>query len=320
LPGLEDVTFPETNISGAESNSLPGLEDWDADPFAENVQQANQNIQQEATLPGLEDVTFPETNISGAESNSLPGVEDWDADLFAENVQQTNQNIQQEATLPGLEDITFPESNVPEIENTKIKEINNNVDLQPESLETSSENIENNMNTATEPIVEKMTENQLQMPDVTSIPEVPQPPKRGRGRPRKYPIEPPKPKGKRGRPRKNPLPEEAQIEKEEQTITSQTSEKLPVQAQSTQLTEVEEPKAPIPTMVPNNQNVILENETINQQDYQKTILQNEMPNQSYNGYSQNIQQEATLPGMEDWNIDPFADNMEQTTQSMQQET
>ncbi|MGN1329997.1 MAG: hypothetical protein ACI4VN_01500, partial [Clostridia bacterium] len=68
LPGLEDVTFPETNISGAENNSLPGLEDWDADPFAENVQQANQNIQQEATLPGLEDVTFPETNISGAEN------------------------------------------------------------------------------------------------------------------------------------------------------------------------------------------------------------------------------------------------------------
>ncbi|MBP3463862.1 MAG: hypothetical protein J6K45_05225 [Clostridia bacterium] len=321
LPGLEDVTFPETNISGAKSNSLPGLEDWDADPFAENVQQTNQNIQQEATLPGLEDVTFPETNISGAESNSLPELENWDEDSVIENnVQQANQNIQQEATLPGLEDITFPESNVPEIENTKIKEINNNVDLQPESLETSYENIENNMNTATEPIVEKMTEDQLQMPDVTSIPEVPQPPKRGRGRPRKYPIEPPKPKGKRGRPRKNPLPEEAQIEKEEQTITSQTSEKLPVQAQSTQLTEVEEPKAPIPTMVPNNQNVILENETINQQDYQKTILQNEMPNQSYNGYSQNIQQEATLPGMEDWNIDPFAESTVQTTQSMQQET
>ena len=283
--------------------------------MANEVAQTNQNIQQEATLPGLEDVTFPETNISGVESNSLPGVENWDADPFAENAQQANQNIQQEATLPGLEDITFPESNVPEIENTKI----NNVALQPESLETSSENIENNMNTVTEPIVEKMTENQLQMPDVTSIPEVPQPPKRGRGRPRKYPIEPPKPKGKRGRPRKNPLPEEAQIEKEEQTITSQTSEKLPVQAQSTQLTEVEEPKAPIPTMVPNNQNVILENETINQQDYQKTILQNEMPNQSYNGYSQNIQQEATLPGMEDWNTDPFAESTVQTTQNMQQE-
>ena len=67
------------------------------------------------------------------------------------------------------------------------------------------------------PDFENNVETNYDLPDLDEVNEIQevQPVKRGRGRPRKNPVQTtPKPKGKRGRPRKNPVPEVAEKQEE----------------------------------------------------------------------------------------------------------
>lgn len=142
----------------------------------------------EDLLAGFDDIELPQSPINNIDEKetTLPGLDDFN-NMFDE---QTNDRAtESEISLPGLDDIELPQSPIPT----------------PTQEDTVLPGFED-MILPAEPV--SVEPSQLEIPEVASSPEIEQEPKRGRGRPRKYPIEPPKPKGKRGRPRKNPLPEE----------------------------------------------------------------------------------------------------------------
>ena len=155
-----------------------------------------QTINKEETLPGLldfNDIELPENapvSRVSEETTSLPGLLDFD-DMVSDE--------KEEVSLPGLmdfndieeeEELSKPiETTLPGLEDIQL----------PEAPARPA---------------------QLQMEEVSGSPEIPQDPKLGRVRPRKYPVEPPKPKGKRGRPRKNPLPEETVKQVDELPVTN----------------------------------------------------------------------------------------------------
>ena len=306
LPGLDawdqdpfaEVT-QEQSQPQAQAETLPGLDSWDQDPFADintnpqNVsEQPIENFTNQAAeldnpvLPGMEEGTLPglenfDTQTQETETNSLPGLDSWAKDPFDDiNIDQSTtepyqapetQNYEDPFAIPvtntmdSLNDITLPGLD-DTLEN--IETLNNNERIEPTL--PSIENTENiNLNNTTPTI-----EPQLQMPDVSAVAEIPQEPKRGRGRPRKYPIEPPKPKGKRGRPRKYPLPEEtngAEI----------TTESQALQTVQNSMVEVQETLPPQVT----NQNMVNTNFTpVANQNYvtqQNVQVQQQTNNQAY---------------------------------------
>ena len=306
LPGLDawdqdpfaEVT-QEQSQPQAQAETLPGLDSWDQDPFADintnpqNVsEQPIENFTNQAAeldnpvLPGMEEGTLPglenfDTQTQETETNSLPGLDSWAKDPFDDiNIDQSTtepyqapetQNYEDPFAIPvtntmdSLNDITLPGLD-DTLEN--IETLNNNERIEPTL--PSIENTENiNFNNTTPTI-----EPQLQMPDVSAVAEIPQEPKRGRGRPRKYPIEPPKPKGKRGRPRKYPLPEEtngAEI----------TTESQALQTVQNSMVEVQETLPPQVT----NQNMVNTNVTpVANQNYvtqQNVQVQQQTNNQAY---------------------------------------
>ena len=143
----------------------------------------------------------------------------------------------------------------------------------------------------------------MQMEAVASQPEIPQAPKRGRGRPRKNPIEPPKPKGKRGRPRKNPLPEE-QVEEQ----------KMPAIDEFDNIPQINTPQ-PTESMAQTSDNINTANDW--NQDPFATQANNQQPVSTLPGTNDwdadpfatptnNQQPASTLPGTNDWDQDPFA--------------
>ena len=229
------------------ASTLPGTNDWDADPFATPAN----NQQSENTLPGLDDFdTVPQQPVQQPAS-TLPGLDDFDA-VPQQPVQQPT------STLPGLDDFdTIPQQPVQQSQDT-VQNLNN-IDA----------NIENSAPA------------QIQMEAVASQPEIPQEPKRGRGRPRKNPTEPPKPKGKRGRPRKNPLPED-QIE----------DQKMPAIDEFDNIPQINTPQ-PTESMAQTSDNINTANDW--NQDPFATQTNNQQP-------------ASTLPGTNDWDADPFATN------------
>ena len=287
LPGLEDFdTVPQQPVQ-QPSNTLPGLDDFDTIPQQPVQQPSNtlpglddfdtmsqQPVQQPSnTLPGLEDFdTVPQQPVQQP-SNTLPGLDDFDA-IPQQPVQQPSN------TLPGLEDFdTVPQQPVQQPQNT-VQNLNN---------------IEAN--------IENSAPAQMQMEAVASQPEIPQAPKRGRGRPRKNPIEPPKPKGKRGRPRKNPLPEE-QVE----------DQKMPSIDEFDNIPQINTPQ-PTESMAQTSDNINTANDW--NQDPFATPANSQQPASTLPGTndwdadpfatSANSQQPAsTLPGTNDWDADPFA--------------
>ena len=266
LPGLEDFdTVPQQPVQ-QPSNTLPGLEDFDTMPQQPVQQPSN-------TLPGLEDFdTVPQQPVQQP-SNTLPGLDDFGA-VPQQPVQQPSN------TLPGLEDFdTMPQQPVQQPQNT-VQNLNN---------------IEAN--------IENSAPAQMQMEAVASQPEIPQAPKRGRGRPRKNPIEPPKPKGKRGRPRKNPLPEE-QVEEQ----------KMPAIDEFDNIPQINTPQ-PTESMAQTSDNINTANDW--NQDPFATQANNQQPVSTLPGTNDwdadpfatptnNQQPASTLPGTNDWDADPFA--------------
>ena len=192
--------------------------------------------------------------------------------------------IEQSAnTLPGLEDL----DNIPQ---TRLVQ-------HPENL-----------------IPDVNSDSQMQMEAVASQPEIPQEPKRGRGRPRKNPVEPPKPKGKRGRPRKNPLPEE-NIEKEKIIPGVNDFENIPKVDKIQQTESTTQPENIRQTdewnnieNIPEQTNNISKNVDWNNDPFEgKTNQQiaNSLP--GLDDLAENTQP-STLPGMNDWNNNLFETN------------
>ena len=240
-------TVPQQQVAQPQSNSFPELDQIDA--------RAEQPVQQPAsTLPGTNDwdadpFAKPANNQQSA--NTLPGLDDFDT-VLQQPVQQPT------STLPGLDDLdTVPQQPVQQSQDT-VQNLNN-IDA----------NIENSAPA------------QMQMEAVASQPEIPQEPKRGRGRPRKNPTEPPKPKGKRGRPRKNPLPED-QIEEQ----------KMPAIDKFDNIPQINTPQ-PTESMAQTSDNINTEKDW--NQDPFATQTNNQQP-------------ASTLPGTNDWDADPFATN------------
>lgn len=186
------TTQPQPQIQEPQHNNVEGTE---------NVQQPN--VQQQS-VP----VVRPEVKQEVVQSQ--PEIREQVQN--AQNVQPVQQEGPKDTvTLPGFEDL---DTSVP---SEKQETTNSSVVVAPKVDNTT-------VNAVSEPV----NTNNEQTNNVEEIKqEAPQEPvKKGRGRPRKYPIDPnPKPKGKRGRPRKNPLPEEqTQNEEPKENIATETKE------------------------------------------------------------------------------------------------
>ena len=135
------------------------------------MEQDNENI----TLPGFEEL---DEMLATPETSTMQN-----------NIYESENTKLEEPTLPGLDDIELPK---PQTMQPQI--------MEQQAVSTQPVQAVEQENIATSGLSEASLGEELAVPQ-----------KRGRGRPRKYPVAPPKPKGKRGRPRKNPLPEDVQM-------------------------------------------------------------------------------------------------------------
>ena len=244
-----------------------------------NIPQPQVAQQPASTLPGLDDFdAIPQQPVAQS-TNTLPGLEEFDARAAQPVAQPAN-------TLPGLEDFDAiapqPVAPQPVVQPTNTLPGLNDIDA----------SIENNAPA------------QMQMEAVASQPEVPQEPKRGRGRPRKTPIEPPKPKGKRGRPRKNPLPEE-----QEQPVQEKVMPKID------QFDDIPPLNIPQPTesmaqtsTLPGTNDWDADSfaTTTQSQEPVSTLPgTNDWDADSFATTAQSQEPASTLPGTNDWDADPF---------------
>ena len=252
---------------------------------------ATQMQQSTNTLPGLDDLdNIPQARPVQQPANTLPGLDDLD------NIPQARPVQQPADTLPGLDDL----DNIPQ---TRLVQ-------HPANL-----------------IPDVNSDSQMQMESVSNQPEIPQEPKRRRGRPRKTPIEPPKPKGKRGRPRKNPLPEENNIENEKIIPGVNDFENIPKIDKIQQTESTTQPENIRKTekwnnieSIPEPTNNISKNVDWNSDPFEgKTNQQiaNSLPGiDDLAEKTQSTSQPNTLPGMNEWDRDPFEDS--QNTQPVSQ--
>ena len=273
------------------ANTLPGLDDLDNIPQAQPVEQPA------STLPGLDDLdNIPQARPVEQPASTLPGLDDLD------NIPQTRPVEQPASTLPGLDDL----DNIPQTRPVQ----------QPASTLPGLDDLDNIPQTRLVQHPENLipdvnSDSQMQMEAVASQPEIPQEPKRGRGRPRKNPVEPPKPKGKRGRPRKNPLPEE-NIEKEKIIPGVNDFENIPKVDKIQQTESTTQPENIRQTdewnnieSIPEQTNNISKNVDWNNDPFEgKTNQQiaNSLP--GLDDLAENTQP-TTLPGTNDWDRDPF---------------
>ena len=238
--------------------------------------------------------TVPQQQVAQPQSNSFPELDQIDA--------RAEQPVQQPAsTLPGLDDfdavpqqpVQQPTSTLPGLDD---------FDTIPQQPVQQSQDTVQNLNNI-DANIENSAPAQIQMEAVASQPEIPQEPKRGRGRPRKNPTEPPKPKGKRGRPRKNPLPED-QIE----------DQKMPAIDEFDNIPQINTPQ-PTESMAQTSDNINTANDwnqdpfatqTNNQQPASTLPGTNDWDADPFATQTNNQQPASTLPGTNDWDADPFA--------------
>ena len=292
LPGLDDLdNIPQAQPVEQPASTLPGLDDLD------NIPQARPVEQPASTLPGLDDLdNIPQARPVEQPASTLPGLDDLD------NIPQTRPVEQPASTLPGLDDL----DNIPQTRPVQ----------QPASTLPGLDDLDNIPQTRLVQHPENLipdvnSDSQMQMEAVASQPEIPQEPKRGRGRPRKNPVEPPKPKGKRGRPRKNPLPEE-NIEKEKIIPGVNDFENIPKVDKIQQTESTTQPENIRQTdewnnieSIPEQTNNISKNVDWNNDPFEgKTNQQiaNSLP--GLDDLAENTQP-TTLPGTNDWDRDPF---------------
>ena len=332
FPELDQIDARAEQPVQQPASTLPGTNDWDADPFAKpanNQQSAN-------TLPGLDDfdtvpqqpVQQPASTLSGLDdfdtvpqqpvqqpASTLPGLDDFDT-VPQQPVQQPTSTLpglddfdtvpqqpvqQPTSTLPGLDDFdTVPQQ--PVQQPTSTLPGLDDLDTVPQQPVQQSQDIVQNLNNI-DANIENSAPAQMQMEAVASQPEIPQEPKRGRGRPRKNPTEPPKPKGKRGRPRKNPLPED-QIEEQ----------KMPAIDKFDNIPQINTPQ-PTESMAQTSDNINTEKDwnqdpfatqTNNQQSASTLPGTNDWDADPFATQTNNQQPASTLPGTNDWDADPFA--------------
>ena len=321
--------IPQPQVAQQPASTLPGTNDWDADPFAAQNSQPTQ--QPASTLPGTNDWDadpFAAQNSQPAQqpASTLPGTNDWDADPFAA---QNSQPAQQPAsTLPGLDDFdAIPQQPVAQSTNTLpgLEEFDARAAQPVAQPANTLPGLEDFDAIAPQPVapqpvvqptntlpglndidasIENNAPAQMQMEAVASQPEVPQEPKRGRGRPRKTPIEPPKPKGKRGRPRKNPLPEE-----QEQPVQEKVMPKID------QFDDIPPLNIPQPTesmaqtsTLPGTNDWDADSfaTTTQSQEPVSTLPgTNDWDADSFATTAQSQEPASTLPGTNDWDADPF---------------
>ncbi len=292
LPGLDDWdNIPQAQPVEQPASTLPGLDDLD------NIQQARPVEQPASTLPGLDDLdNIPQARPVEQPASTLPGLDDLD------NIPQTRPVEQPASTLPGLDDLDNIQQTRPVQQPASTLPGLDDLDNIPQTrLVQHPENLIPDVN----------SDSQMQMEAVASQPEIPQEPKRGRGRPRKNPVEPPKPKGKRGRPRKNPLPEE-NIEKEKIIPGVNDFENIPKVDKIQQTESTTQPENIRQTdewnnieSIPEQTNNISKNVDWNNDPFEgKTNQQiaNSLP--GLDDLAENTQP-TTLPGMNDWDKDPF---------------
>ena len=298
------------------ADTLPGLNELD------NIPQTRQVQQQTNTLPGLDELdNIPQTRQVQQPSNTLPGLDELD------NIPQTRQVQQQTNTLPGLDDLdNIPQTRQVQQQTNTLPGLDDLDNVPQTRLVQHPENLIPDVN----------SDSQMQMEAVANQPEIPQEPKRGRGRPRKNPIEPPKPKGKRGRPRKNPLPEE-NIEKEKIIPGVNDFENIPKVDKIQQTESTTQPENIRQTKewnniesIPEQTNNISKKVNWNNDPFEgKTnqqianslpgvdeLAENPIRNSNDN---QPAQQPSTLPEMNDWNNDPF-ENSNNNQQAQQPNT
>ena len=291
LPGLDEFeSIPQQRPTQQQASTLPGLDEFESIPQPKPVQQ------QASTLPGLDEFeSIPQQRPTEQQANTLPGLDEF------ESIPQQSPTEQQANTLPSLDEFeSIPQQSPTEQQANTLPGLDE-FDSIPQPRPTQQANTlpgldEINsiagVNKTQQPIKQEIENStQMQMEALASQPEIPQQPKRGRGRPRKKPIEPPKTKGKRGRPRKNPLPEENENENKKEKILPGINdfENIP-QLDNIQRTE---------TSVAQNMLVKAE-QNLPKVTESKTELPKTIENQ------QNTQQQAsTLPGTDDWADDPF---------------
>ena len=311
FPELDQIDARAEQPVQQPASTLPGTNDWDADPFATPAN----NQQSGNTLPGLDDFdTVPQQPVQQPTS-TLPGLDDFDT-VSQQPVQQPTSTLpglddfdtvpqqpvqQPTSTLPGLDDFnTVPQQPVQQPASTlpgldDFDTIPQQPVQQPQDTVQNLNNIDAN--------IENSAPAQMQMEAVASQPEIPQEPKRGRGRPRKNPTEPPKPKGKRGRPRKNPLPED-QIEEQ----------KMPAIDEFDNIPQINTPQ-PTESMAQTSDNINTANDwnqdpfvtpTNNQQPASTLPGTNDWDADPFATQTNNQQSASTLPGTNDWDADPFA--------------
>ena len=292
LPGLDDLdNIPQARPVEQPASTLPGLDDLD------NIPQARPVEQPASTLPGLDDLdNIPQARPVEQPASTLPGLDDLD------NIPQTRPVEQPASTLPGLDDLdNIPQTRPVQQPASTLPGLDDLDNIPQTRLVQHPENLIQDVN----------SDSQMQMEAVASQPEIPQEPKRGRGRPRKNPVEPPKPKGKRGRPRKNPLPEE-NIEKEKIIPGVNDFENIPKVDKIQQTESTTQPENIRQTdewnnieSIPEQTNNISKNVDWNNDPFEgKTNQQiaNSLP--GLDDLAENTQP-TTLPGTNDWDRDPF---------------
>ena len=274
-----EVARPVEN-NRIEPNNLPGFDDFEEPKRLEN------NVVQPNSLPGFDDFEEQkQLENNRVQPNNLPRFNN-----FEELKKIDNNNVQ---TNTSSRHDNF--NNIVKQNNNKIKtDINVPIINETENMNKQVNNIEN------QGVPNQMVDDQKK--DMGVAQNVQEQTKRGRGRPRKYPVEPPKPKGKRGRPRKNPLPEEVE---QEVPPTIENN----IQANMSNISNV-----------PNNNLYSDNNQPINQmpgtedwnQDSFDTPVNQVNNNQNYDNnnwdsdpFGNNNQPINEMPGTEDWNQDPF---------------
>ena len=286
IPGLEDLEETTDVLNSTTNAIVPGFED-----LGETTDVLNSTTN--ATVPGFEDLEDTTDVLNSTTNVAVPGFEDLEATTDVLNG-TTN------ATVPGFEDLEDTTNALNSTTNVTVpgfedlEETTDELNSTTNTIVPEFEDLEKNIDTDNNKINDKAE-------------ELVQEPKRGRGRPRKYPVEPPKPKGKRGRPRKNPLPENSEMK--HQIIPGVNDfENIP------ELNKIDSTES----TTQNINKVNMSNNQVNGKVFDESSNQtNGLPglddwNQDNNqldeewntdSFKENNSQANTLPGLDDWNQD-----------------
>ena len=268
-------------MNGSVNTEISGFEDSE-EPISTLNNTSN------TMIPGFEDLGESTSTLNNTSNTMVPGFED-----LGEST--STLNSESNTMVPGFEDLEESTSTLNNTSNTMVPGF--------EDLEEQTNTL-NNTSNATVPGFENLdkkldTNNNEKINEKNE--QTVQEPKRGRGRPRKYPIEPPKQKGKRGRPRKNPLPEDSEIK--HQIIPGVNDfENIP------ELNKIESNES-------TTQNINKVNMSDNQTDgsilNESNIQTNELPGLDDINSKTSLGQD-NYNTLEDWNRDPFEENTSQT--------